>query len=39
VLQTFDQHLTEGPHSIIVEYVEEAGVDSGGNAYLTWTRA
>ena len=38
-LETFDWHLTEGPHSIIVEYVEEAGLDAGGNAYLTWTRA
>ena len=38
-LQTFDWHLTEGPHSVIVEYVEEAGADSGGNAYLTWDRA
>ena len=38
-LQTFDWHLTEGDHSIVVEYVEEAGQDSGGNAYLTWVRA
>jgi hypothetical protein len=38
-LQTFDWHLTEGEHSIVVEYVEEAGADSGGNAYLTWTKA
>jgi hypothetical protein len=38
-LQTFDWHLTGGPHSVIVEYVEEAGADSGGNAYLTWDRA
>ena len=38
-LQTFDWHLTEGDHSIVVEYVEEAGKDSGGSAYLTWVRA
>ena len=36
---SFEWYLDVGQHSFVVEYVEEAGPDTGGNAFLTWTQA
>ena len=36
---SFEWYLGVGQHSFVVEYVEEAGPDTGGNAFLTWAKA